>query len=374
VIDAPGPWGTGPFILTDGASVIDARRAVIRADPLACIWQYAEERSPRVRLVANPGYWNRRRGPRPAEVVFRNDLAPERALELVCEGEGEVDILTEVPAAQAFRVEASPHASLVAVDSAMVVAGVIDRHAEDLPLADRRARQALNLAVDREALVRDAVFGRGRPLSGLTPPTRLTAAHRAPDRLRPHPHDPARAAGLWQAAGGRTDGVLRIAAPAALEAVARRVAADVQRVLGLRAEVRALDGQAEGHERRRLAEDKEGPRDWHVLLVLQGNQSLDAPPLELHRAFAGETGEYRAGPVVPEFERLYGQLPAHTSPLGLVRMANRIDRYVRRQALALFLYAPQALYAVNRHVDFTPYATSFELAETEVGPGHWSRR
>jgi len=152
------------------------------------------------------------------------------------------------------------------------------------------------------------------------------------------------------------------------------VASDVQRVLGLRPEVLTLDEDAEARERRRLVEDKQGPRDWHVLLVLQGNQSIDAPPLELHRAFAGETGEYRAGPVIPEFERLYGQLPAHTSPLGLVRMANRIDRYVRRQALALFLYAPQALYAVNRHVDFTPYTTSFELAETEVGPQHWSRR
>ncbi len=374
MIDAPGPWGTGPFILTQGASVIDAQRAVIRSEPLACIWQYTEQRSERVRLVANPDYWDRRRGPRPAEVVFRNDLPPERALELVCTGEGEVDLVTEVPAAQAARVEASEHARLVAVDSAMAVAGVIDRDAVDLPLADRRARQALNLAVDREALVRDAVFGRARPMSGLTPPTRLTAAHRAPDRLRPYPHDPARAAGLWRAAGGGTGGLLRIAAPAALEAVARRVGADVERVLGLGTEVRTLAEEAEGQERRRLAENKEGPRDWHVLLVGQGNQSIDAPPLELHRAFAGETGEYRAGPVIPEFERLYEQLPAHTSQLALVRMANRIDRYVRRQALALFLYAPQALYAVNRHVDFKPYTTSFELAETEVGPQHWSRR
>jgi len=148
----------------------------------------------------------------------------------------------------------------------------------------------------------------------------------------------------------------------------------VQRELGPRVEVTILDEAGEARERKALAEQKAGPRDWHVLLVLQGNQSIDAPPLELHRAFVGEAGEYRSGPVVGEFERLYEQLPAHTSQPGLVRVANRIDRYVRRQALALFLYAPQALYAVNRHVDFKPYTTSFELAETEVGPAHWSRR
>jgi len=36
--------------------------------------------------------------------------------------------------------------------------------------------------------------------------------------------------------------------------------------------------------------------------------------------------------------------------------------------------APQALYAVNKHVNFGPYRTTFELPETEVDEQHWSRR
>jgi hypothetical protein len=32
------------------------------------------------------------------------------------------------------------------------------------------------------------------------------------------------------------------------------------------------------------------------------------------------------------------------------------------------------VYAVNRHVSFDGYATTFELAETEVAPAHRSRR
>ena len=58
----------------------------------------------------------------------------------------------------------------------------------------------------------------------------------------------------------------------------------------------------------------------------------------------------------------------------LVKVAEEIDRYVYDEALALFLCAPQALYAVNKHVDFGPYRTTFELAETEVDEEHWSRR
>jgi peptide/nickel transport system substrate-binding protein len=44
------------------------------------------------------------------------------------------------------------------------------------------------------------------------------------------------------------------------------------------------------------------------------------------------------------------------------------------EALSVFLVAPQALYAVNRHVNFVGHAATFELAETEVGEEHWSRR
>ncbi len=51
-----------------------------------------------------------------------------------------------------------------------------------------------------------------------------------------------------------------------------------------------------------------------------------------------------------------------------------LDSLVREQALALFLVAPEGLYAVNRHVDVTPNASTFELAQTKVREDHWSRR
>ena len=40
----------------------------------------------------------------------------------------------------------------------------------------------------------------------------------------------------------------------------------------------------------------------------------------------------------------------------------------------MFLCAPQALYAVNNHVSFGPYRTTFEIAEVTVDEEHWSRR
>jgi peptide/nickel transport system substrate-binding protein len=51
-----------------------------------------------------------------------------------------------------------------------------------------------------------------------------------------------------------------------------------------------------------------------------------------------------------------------------------MDRLAYDQALSIFLCAPQALYAANKHVRFVGHAATFEVAETEVDDEHWSRR
>lgn len=374
MIDDPGPWGTGPFTLTEGHSRLDDERVTVSEEPFDATWLWYQDRTPRVRLVANTNYWDARRGPHLREVVFRNDLSPERALELVCTTEGEVDLVTEVDPADSEQVERSEHARLVAIDALRTVVGIIDRDAEGLPLADRRARQALNLAVDRDALIAQAMFGRAQPLAGLTPRAALTKLDLALNRLSPYPHDPARAAELWREAGGPADRPVRVAAMARHERVARRVAADLSAALAFDTEVIVYRGDEREREARRRLAAKQLPREWDLLIYEQGSQAADAPPFEQHRAFCGATGEWRAGPVIEEFDRRYAELQRHTAKPRLAQVSDQIDRYVYDEAFALFLCAPQALYAVNRHVGFTPYRTTFELAETKVSDQHWSRR
>ena len=381
MIDAPGPWGSGPFVLSEGYSSLDNEQAIIRRDPFAATWlPVREDRTPTLRLTANTDYWDKARGPYLQEAVFRNDLSPERALELVCTTEGEVDILTEVAPEDAGRVEQSEHARLVSIDAMRCVVGIINRDAEGLPLRNKLARQALNLAVDRERIVREAMFGRAHPLAGLTPPSAVTPLH----RLSPYAHDPGLASAFWQDAVGSVGGTdssqrpLRLVVLDGLQHVARIVAENLRGALGTEVEVRVCGDEEKREVLRRLAE-KHSPREWDVLLhswsdVRSSGQTTDAPPLELHRGFVGESGEFRAGPIVPEFENLYEKLARHTHKPPLARTSYKIDKLVYQEALALFLCAPQALYAVNEHVDFTPYRATFELAECRAGPEHWSRR
>jgi hypothetical protein len=77
-----------------------------------------------------------------------------------------------------------------------------------------------------------------------------------------------------------------------------------------------------------------------------------------HQEGVGEHG--KGGPAVPG---------APAADLVLVQATQALAGLE-----ALFLCAPQALYAVNRHVAFDGYAATFELAETEVASQHWSRR
>lgn len=355
-------------MLVEGYSSLDNRMAVVREEPLACTWlQTREDRTPLLRLQANPNYWDKARGPHLQEIVFRNDLPTEQALALVCDEEGQVDLVTHIAPQFAERVERSRHAKLVAIDAIRSVAGVINRDAVGLPFSDVRARQALNHAIDRDRLIQETLAGRAQPLGSLTPPAAVTFLH----RLSPYQHNTKRAAEFWREAGGVQSRPVRIAAARELEKVTQRVAKDLEEALGISTEILMYEGEEYNAVRQRLA-SKNSPQDWDILLLEQGCQAADAPTLEIHRAFVGETGEFRAGPIVPKFEQLYADLPRHTSPIMLAQVSYNIDKLVYEEALALFLYAPQSLYAVNKHVEFEPYRTTFELADCKVTRQHWS--
>ena len=135
--------------------------------------------------------------------------------------------------------------------------------------------------------------------------------------------------------------------------MARAVAEDLEGSLGVGVEVVVFHGEEELPVRRRLAEKKLA-QGWDVLILGHGAQFAESVVAELHRAFVGATGEFRVGPVVPEFESLFAELAARTAPPEQAEMSQRIDRLVRDESLAISLCAPQALYAVNKHVNFTP--------------------
>ncbi|HVD13101.1 MAG TPA: ABC transporter substrate-binding protein [Actinomycetota bacterium] len=369
LLDGPGPFGTGPFVLAEGASSLATAPVMAGGDPRALAWlATAEQRSPRVVLEANRAYWDAARGPRVERIVFRNHLPADEALERCCSSEGEVDVVTEVAPADAARVTASPFARLLAVDADRVLVGVVNRAAQGAPLDDPRARHALNLAVNRERLVAEGFAGHASPLAGLTPPGRLGASA----ELAAWPHDPARALTLLRDAAWPADRPLRLAAAAALEVPARLVAEDLGDALGLDVDLQILPPGRLLAETRRLAERRLTPA-WDVLLTICAGLAGFPFPAAVHRELFGADGLLRAGPELPGFDARYTELAAETDPARIAKAAERLDRWVHREALALFLCAPKALYAVNRHVTLPSSRAGLDLTGAEAGPQHWSR-
>ena len=369
MIDAPGPWGTGPFTLTEGYSSINTRIAIMKTDPFTSAGLIeSEDRSPRLVLEANRSHWNHERGPRLERAVFRNDLSPAQALELCISTEGEMDIVTEVSPADAARVRDSKYAKLVECDANRVLVGIINRLHTDVPLSDKRVRQALNLAVDCQKVINQGLGGYANPLCALTP----SWCGGFPADAKPYPHDPGQAKKLLDEVGWPAGRNLRLAVPAPFAGIAQLVASDITAALNIGVDIIVVPPEKMLAGARALAEKKLA-LPWDMLITGWFDLSSEAPPAAVHREFFGADGAFRAGPELPEFDKLYTQMATQLDGQKLVQVAEQIDRYVFEEALALFLCAPKALYAVNKHVSFGPYRTTFELAETEVDEQHWSR-
>ena len=343
---------------------------IIKAKPFASAGLIeSEERAARLVLEANRSHWNLERGPRLERAIFRNDLTPAKALDLCISTEGEMDIVTEVSPADAERIKASQFANLVTCDANRVLVGIINRSSPDVPLADQRARKALNLAVDQQKVITQGLAGYANLISALTP----SWCGGFPPGAEPYPHDPEQARKLMGEIGWPQGRNLRIAAPEPFAGIARLVAADVQVALAMGVDVIVVP-QEQMLAGSRMLMEKKLPLPWDILIFGWFDLSSEAPPAAVHREFFGTDGAFRAGPELPEFNRLYTEMAAQIDGEKLVKVAEHIDRYVFEEALALFLCAPQALYAVNKHVSFGPYRTTFEVAETEVDEQHWSRR
>jgi peptide/nickel transport system substrate-binding protein len=207
------------------------------------------------------------------------------------------------------------------------------------------------------------------PLAALTP----AWCNGAVADLEPRRRDPSRAKGLADAVGWPDGRALRIAAEESLEGVAGMIAADIEDALGIAGEIIVVPADAMVAGARALIEKKLLP-PWDILIHPWFDLSSDNPAAFVHREFFGHDGAFRAGPVDAEFDRIFGELARTIDPDRARSRAEQVDRYVYEQSKALFLCAPNALYAVNRDVDFKAYRATFELADTEVSPDHWSRR
>src|SRR5215510_3340966 len=218
MIESAGPWGTGPYQLVEGFSV-------------------PGKRSDRVVLEANPHYWDRTRLPRVKRIVFDNTLSQQEAIELVKTTEGRVDLVSGLRPLDTLRVAESPWAKVVKNRRSLVsVYGQFNMRKAGSPWQDVRLRQAANVAIHREDLIRYATRGNGVIIPALLP---VASFGYAAD-LVPYAFDPGQAQHLLREAGYPDGLALSLIAPEHLEVQATVVSKMLEQA-GFRVALQLLD-------------------------------------------------------------------------------------------------------------------------------------
>ena len=166
------PIGTGPFMFVE--------------------WSKGD----RVVLEANPNY-HEPGLPRLARVIFRP--IPEESTRIAAIQTGEIHIANRLPAEEAQRLLGAERVQIVRypVDRVYYIAFNNLTSGVDTPIQDKLVRQALNYAVDRQAII-DALFnGYADLITGFVTTGNLGYN----DSLEPYSYDPEKAKALLAEAG-----------------------------------------------------------------------------------------------------------------------------------------------------------------------------
>jgi peptide/nickel transport system substrate-binding protein len=321
-------------------------------------------------LEAHTDYWDRTRFPRLQRIVFDNTLSQKEAVELVKTGEGRVDLVTELSPLETLRVAQSPSGTVVKNRGSLTtVFGHFNMRKAGGPWRDGRLRQAVNLAVNREDLIRYATKGNGVTIPALLP---VQSFGHDPD-LAPYPFDPDKARHLLREAGYPDGLSLTMIASEELEVQATVVNKMLEQV-GFKMELQILDSAA--FVRKTFLSSLELPPEeqtWDIALMSAGDVN-NVPIYMLYHEHTLD-GPWDWVSEEPELRRLYELVLGTVDRERQQELLRQMERHTRDHAYFLFLYNPIQLFAVNKAVTFVPYVTTrLILTETSVTDQHWSVR
>jgi ABC-type transport system substrate-binding protein len=351
VINWAGPWGTGPYKLVEGASTPTTR-------------------SDRIVLEANLSYWDSTRMPKLRRIIFDNTLEQHRAVEHVKTDEGRVDIVTDLRPLETLRVAESPFAKVVKVrGSWKSVFGLFNMRKTGSPWRDVRLRQAANLAIHREDVIRYAAKGNGVILPALLP----VGGFGYDPELTPYPFDPAKVRVLLREAGYPDGLAVTLISTDDLEVQATVVSKMLEQG-GFHVTLQILDPAT--YSQKTVLRHLDQPpthQPWDIALT----SFFDIENFSIFHFYHHFVLEGFSDWVLeePELRRLYHTVLGTVDRERQEGFVRQMERHTREQAYFLFLYNPIQLYAVNKAVEFVPYVnTILKLDATTVSEQHWSVR
>ena len=302
-----------------------------------------DKRSPEVVLDPNENYWNAERKPT-VRIVFDNIMSKSDALAAVAMGDKKMDIVTQLTVADAKAFDGKGKAHIQSKNAKTLLAAVFNQTDAKSPWKNIALRKAMNMAVDRAALLKDAGGGYGVLMPAFIQPGRF--GYNSSIQQYPYDVDKAKAEIAKDGMAGKT---ITIGATEDYAPLVKQMGEELQKVGLTLKQVDAKDKSAD------------------MTLVWHFDWSPQYPVGVVHREFFGKDGGYLEGADVTKFDEMADKLIATTDLKAQEKVVQDIEAYEHDQANVLFLYSPATLFAVSNRTVFTPYDTfMFEGAEIKL--------
>lgn len=306
------PVGTGPYVF----------RQWVKSD--------------RVILAKNPRWWGGT--PKWDGVVIRS--IPEtttRVAELLTGG---VDIAVNVPPEDIARLNDNKGTRAITFDIARNIALHV-RTGKDRVTGDPRVREAIDLAIDRNAIVQQVLEGHGGATRGFFPPA---IPGFAPELSRDIRFDPERAKALLREAGysDRKRPAIKISTPSGRYVKDREIVEAVAGYLedaGFRAQVEVLDWTVYNNK---LVGDGFGELYLWGMGSYTDASTLFVDNFKRHYDWSDES-----------FEKLAASVRQAKSEADRIAISQQGQQIVAEQRVRIGLLFPQSIYGVSDRIIYT---------------------
>ncbi|KAB1121209.1 ABC transporter substrate-binding protein [Neorhizobium galegae] len=291
----------------------------------------------RVVLEANPDYW----GGKPAitKVIFRPIKETRtRIAELKSEG---VDIAVDVPPEDIASLEGGD-TKVVSVPSEFLYFLAFDT-TRDTPLKDKRVRQAINYAVDVNAIQEALLNGMGTRIA-LTLPSNAFGYDAA---WKPYPYDPTKAKALLAEAGypnGFTIPLMTRKGRYMKDSEIVEATAGFLSKVGIKANIQYLE-----------------PGVWGQVSEKKGREGITFPGWSgrdpnLVWAPLLHTGEYQSYYSNPDLDKLLDAGAATIDPAERKSIYTKAAAIIKDDAPHLPMVQPPLIYGLDKKLSWTPRA------------------